>query len=63
MFTHASLQCAMLNFYFRKNLELEQIKAMHNSAVLKIQEEHSNTLQKLGKTVADFERYLSFINV
>uniref|UniRef100_A0A8C3V4J7 Hyaluronan-mediated motility receptor C-terminal domain-containing protein n=1 Tax=Catharus ustulatus TaxID=91951 RepID=A0A8C3V4J7_CATUS len=45
-----------------KNLELEQIKAMHSSAVLKIQEEHSNTLQKLGKTVADFERYLSFIN-
>uniref|UniRef100_A0A8C3V204 Hyaluronan-mediated motility receptor C-terminal domain-containing protein n=1 Tax=Catharus ustulatus TaxID=91951 RepID=A0A8C3V204_CATUS len=40
-----------------KNLELEQIKAMHSSAVLKIQEEHSNTLQKLGKTVADFESY------
>lgn len=53
----------MLNFYFRKNAELEQIKEMHSSAVLQIQEEHSNTLQKLGKAVADFERYLSFINV
>ncbi|XP_077642831.1 hyaluronan mediated motility receptor isoform X2 [Lonchura striata] len=41
----------------RKNLELEQIKAMHSSAVLKIQEEHSNTLQELGKTIADFESY------
>ncbi|NXT97691.1 HMMR protein, partial [Buphagus erythrorhynchus] len=40
-----------------KNAELEQIKAMHGSAVLKIQEEHSNTLQKLGKTIADFESY------
>ncbi|XP_039934179.1 hyaluronan mediated motility receptor [Hirundo rustica] len=40
-----------------KNAELEQIKAMHSSAVLKIQEEHSNTLQKLGKTIADFESY------
>ncbi|NXK61638.1 HMMR protein, partial [Sylvietta virens] len=40
-----------------KNAELEQIKAMHNSAVLKIQEEHSNTLQQLGKTIADFESY------
>lgn len=35
---------------------------MHSSAVLKIQEEHSDTLQKLGNTIADFERYLSFIN-
>ncbi|NXR25111.1 HMMR protein, partial [Cinclus mexicanus] len=40
-----------------KNAELEQIKAMHSSALLKIQEEHSNTLQKLGKTIADFESY------
>ncbi|NWS29218.1 HMMR protein, partial [Polioptila caerulea] len=40
-----------------KNAELEQIKAMHSSAVLKIQEEHSNTLQKLGETIADFESY------
>ncbi|NXY65534.1 HMMR protein, partial [Callaeas wilsoni] len=40
-----------------KNAELEQIKAMHSSAVLQIQEEHSHTLQKLGKTVADFESY------
>ncbi|NWW57267.1 HMMR protein, partial [Ifrita kowaldi] len=41
----------------RKNAELEQIKEMHSSAVLQIQEEHSNTLQKLGKAVADFESY------
>ncbi|NXI33412.1 HMMR protein, partial [Sterrhoptilus dennistouni] len=40
-----------------KNAELEQIKAIHSSAVLKIQEEHSNTLQELGKTIADFESY------
>ncbi|NXO40149.1 HMMR protein, partial [Locustella ochotensis] len=40
-----------------KNAELEQIKAMHSSAVLKIQEEHSNTLQKLEQTIADFESY------
>ncbi|NXD39480.1 HMMR protein, partial [Copsychus sechellarum] len=40
-----------------KNAELEQIKAMHSSAVLKIQEEYSNTLQKLGKTIADFESF------
>ncbi|XP_063269425.1 hyaluronan mediated motility receptor [Prinia subflava] len=40
-----------------KNAELEQIKAMHSSAVLKIQEEHSNTLQELGKTIADLESY------
>ncbi|NXO94680.1 HMMR protein, partial [Certhia brachydactyla] len=40
-----------------KNAELEQIKAMHSSVVLKIQEEHSNTLQKLGETIADFESY------
>ncbi|NWQ99782.1 HMMR protein, partial [Paradoxornis webbianus] len=40
-----------------KNAELEQIKAMHSSAIVKIQEEHSNTLQKLGKTIADFESY------
>ncbi|NXA03332.1 HMMR protein, partial [Sapayoa aenigma] len=40
-----------------KNAELEQINEIHSSAVLQIQEEHSNALQKLGKTVADFESY------
>ncbi|KAL9836330.1 hyaluronan mediated motility receptor isoform 2-T2 [Geothlypis trichas] len=40
-----------------KNAELEQIRAMHSSAILKIQEEHSNTLQELGKVTADFESY------
>uniref|UniRef100_A0A672V1N0 Hyaluronan mediated motility receptor n=1 Tax=Strigops habroptila TaxID=2489341 RepID=A0A672V1N0_STRHB len=42
-----------------KNAELEQINEMHSKAVLEIQEEHSNTLRKLGETVAEFERYLS----
>lgn len=51
----------MLHFYFRKNAELEQIKETQSNAVLQIQEEHSNTLRKLGETVAEFERYLSFI--
>lgn len=63
MFRHTHLQCGMLNFYFRKNAELEQINGMHSNAVLQIQEEHSNTLRKLGKTVAEFERYLSFIKI
>ncbi|NXJ23824.1 HMMR protein, partial [Dicrurus megarhynchus] len=40
-----------------KNAELEQIKEMHSSAVLQIQQEHNNTVQKLGKTIADFESY------
>lgn len=53
----------MLNFYFRKNAELEQINETHSNAVLQIQEEHNNTLCKLGKTVAELERYLSFIKI
>ncbi|XP_068816078.1 hyaluronan mediated motility receptor isoform X1 [Struthio camelus] len=40
-----------------KNAELERISEMHSSAVLQIQEEHSNTLCKLGKTIAEFESY------
>ncbi|NWV38474.1 HMMR protein, partial [Grantiella picta] len=40
-----------------KNAELEQIKEMHSSAVLQVQEEHNKALQKLGKTVADFDCY------
>ncbi|XP_030359661.1 hyaluronan mediated motility receptor isoform X2 [Strigops habroptila] len=40
-----------------KNAELEQINEMHSKAVLEIQEEHSNTLRKLGETVAEFESY------
>ncbi|XP_009878112.1 PREDICTED: hyaluronan mediated motility receptor [Charadrius vociferus] len=40
-----------------KNAELEQINETHSNAVLQIQEEHSNTLCKLGKTVAEFESY------
>ncbi|NXQ93004.1 HMMR protein, partial [Sagittarius serpentarius] len=40
-----------------RNAELEQINEMHSNAVLQIQEEHSNTLRKLGKTVAEFESY------
>ncbi|XP_027499113.1 hyaluronan mediated motility receptor isoform X2 [Corapipo altera] len=40
-----------------KNAELEQINEIHGSAVLQIQEQHRNTLEKLGETVADFESY------
>ncbi|NXE48389.1 HMMR protein, partial [Casuarius casuarius] len=40
-----------------KNADLEQITEMHGNAVLQIQEEHSNTLRKLGKTIAEFESY------
>ncbi|NWI86444.1 HMMR protein, partial [Pitta sordida] len=40
-----------------KNAELEQIREIHCSAVLQMQEDHSSALQKLGKTVADFESY------
>uniref|UniRef100_A0A8B9PBG9 Hyaluronan mediated motility receptor n=1 Tax=Apteryx owenii TaxID=8824 RepID=A0A8B9PBG9_APTOW len=40
-----------------KNADLEQISEMHSNAVLQIQEEHSNTLRKLGKTIAEFESY------
>ncbi|NXG41342.1 HMMR protein, partial [Psilopogon haemacephalus] len=41
----------------RKNEELEQINKTHCNAVSQIQEEHSNTLCKLGQTVAEFESY------
>lgn len=61
LFRHTYLQHGMINFYFSKDAELEQINEMHSKAVLQIQEEHSNTLCKLGETVAEFERYLSFI--
>ncbi|NXV75909.1 HMMR protein, partial [Atlantisia rogersi] len=40
-----------------KNAELERINELHSNTVLQIQEEHSNTLCKLGKTVAEFESY------
>lgn len=68
------ISSGMMDFYFRKNeeleqinkthsKELEQINKTHSSAVLQIQEEHSNMLCKLGQTVAEFERYLSFIKI
>ncbi|KFO93474.1 Hyaluronan mediated motility receptor, partial [Buceros rhinoceros silvestris] len=40
-----------------KNAELEEATEKHSKAVLQIQEEHSNTLRKLGETVAEFESY------
>ncbi|NWS65506.1 HMMR protein, partial [Crotophaga sulcirostris] len=40
-----------------KNAELEQINEMHSNALLQVREEHSNTLCKLGQTVAEFESY------
>ncbi|NXI73124.1 HMMR protein, partial [Anseranas semipalmata] len=53
-----SLELAQMEVKLKgKNAELEQINEMHSNAVLQIQEEHSNTLRKLGKTVAEFESY------
>lgn len=63
VFRHTYLQLGMLNYYFRKNAELEEATEKHSKAVLQLREEHSNTLCKLGKTVAEFERYLIFIKV
>ncbi|NXA46298.1 HMMR protein, partial [Nothocercus julius] len=40
-----------------KNADLEQLGEMHRKAILQIQEEHSNTLHKLGMTIAEFESY------
>ncbi|NXC49474.1 HMMR protein, partial [Penelope pileata] len=40
-----------------KDAELEQINELHSNAVLQIQEEHNNTLRKLGENVAEFESY------
>ncbi|NXX83256.1 HMMR protein, partial [Urocolius indicus] len=40
-----------------KSAELEKVNEIHSNALLQIQEEHSNTLCKLGKTVAEFESY------
>ncbi|XP_014803224.1 PREDICTED: hyaluronan mediated motility receptor-like [Calidris pugnax] len=40
-----------------KNAELEQINDKHSNAVSQIQEEHRNTLHKLGETVDEFESY------
>ncbi|NWR70844.1 HMMR protein, partial [Centropus unirufus] len=40
-----------------KNAELEQINEKHSNAVVQVQEEYSNTLRKLGHTVAELESY------
>ncbi|KFQ67466.1 Hyaluronan mediated motility receptor, partial [Phaethon lepturus] len=45
-----------------KNAKLEQMNEMHSNAIVQIQEEHSNTLCKLGKTVAEFESYKKTIS-
>ncbi|OXB61179.1 hypothetical protein ASZ78_000872, partial [Callipepla squamata] len=54
---HAHVQHGLLNAYFRKHAELEQIKEMHSNTVLQIQEELNNALHKLGENVAEFESY------
>ncbi|OXB80927.1 UNVERIFIED_CONTAM: hypothetical protein H355_006010 [Colinus virginianus] len=54
---HAHVQHGLLDAYFRKNAELEQIKEMHSNTVLQIQEELNNALRKLGENVAEFESY------
>ncbi|XP_066471142.1 hyaluronan mediated motility receptor isoform X2 [Tiliqua scincoides] len=40
-----------------KAKELETAAESHSTAVLKMQEEHSNALCKLGETIAEFENY------
>ncbi|XP_075298295.1 hyaluronan mediated motility receptor-like isoform X2 [Opisthocomus hoazin] len=40
-----------------KNAELEQLHARPGSAVLQLQEEHSNALRERGETAAAFERF------
>ncbi|XP_019362039.1 PREDICTED: hyaluronan mediated motility receptor [Gavialis gangeticus] len=40
-----------------KNVELQRISDLHNSAMSQLQEEHSNTLRKLGENIAEFESY------
>ncbi|KAG6941034.1 hyaluronan mediated motility receptor [Chelydra serpentina] len=40
-----------------KNAELERTNETHSKAILQMQEEHSNTLRKLGESVAEFESY------
>uniref|UniRef100_A0A7M4FUX5 Hyaluronan mediated motility receptor n=1 Tax=Crocodylus porosus TaxID=8502 RepID=A0A7M4FUX5_CROPO len=40
-----------------KNVELQRISDLHNSAMSQLQEEHSNTLRKLGEKIAEFESY------
>ncbi|XP_007071510.2 hyaluronan mediated motility receptor isoform X3 [Chelonia mydas] len=40
-----------------KNAELERTNETHSKAILQMQEEHSNTLRKLGESVTEFESY------
>ncbi|XP_050818595.1 hyaluronan mediated motility receptor [Gopherus flavomarginatus] len=40
-----------------KNVELERTNETHSKAIVQLQEEHSNTLRKLGESVAEFESY------
>ncbi|XP_006015763.1 hyaluronan mediated motility receptor [Alligator sinensis] len=40
-----------------KNVELQRINDLHTSAMRQMQEEHGNTLRKLGKNIAEFESY------
>ncbi|XP_008177797.2 hyaluronan mediated motility receptor isoform X2 [Chrysemys picta bellii] len=40
-----------------KNAELERTNETHSKAIVQLQEEHSNTLRKLGESVAEFESY------
>uniref|UniRef100_A0A8C4WU37 Hyaluronan mediated motility receptor n=1 Tax=Gopherus evgoodei TaxID=1825980 RepID=A0A8C4WU37_9SAUR len=44
-----------------KNVELERTNETHSKAIVQLQEEHSNTLRKLGESVAEFERYLCLL--
>ncbi|XP_028573263.2 hyaluronan mediated motility receptor isoform X2 [Podarcis muralis] len=44
-----------------KTEELEKLGSLRRSTVVKMQEEHSNTLCRLGETVAEFETYKAFV--
>ncbi|XP_006133663.1 hyaluronan mediated motility receptor isoform X2 [Pelodiscus sinensis] len=41
----------------RKNTELKRTSETHSKAIAQMQEEHSNTLRKLGESIAEFESY------
>ncbi|XP_054833293.1 hyaluronan mediated motility receptor isoform X2 [Eublepharis macularius] len=45
-----------------KNAELEKMADMHRSAIVQMKDEHSNTLCKLGETIAEFETYKAHVS-
>nr|XP_056708283.1 hyaluronan mediated motility receptor [Euleptes europaea] len=45
-----------------KNAELEKMTEAHTNAIVQMKEEHSNTLCKLGETIAEFETYKACVS-